>query len=67
MSQISIGILEDDDDQSALLDLWLSDAGYDVDVYRTGPEFIRATQSRVFDLMLLDWNLPEMSGFEVLE
>ncbi len=67
MSQISIGILEDDDDQSALLDLWLSDAGYDVSVFRTGPEFIRATQSQVFDLMLLDWNLPEMSGFEVLE
>jgi len=67
MSQISIGILEDDEDQSALLDLWLSDAGYDVTTCGEGPEFIRAAQSRGFDLMMLDWLVPEMSGFEVLE
>jgi two-component system response regulator RegX3 len=67
MSQISIGILEDDEDQSALLDLWLSDAGYEVTTCRGGAEFIRAAQSRGFDLMMLDWLVPEMSGFEVLQ
>jgi len=67
MSQISIGILEDDEDQSALLDLWLSDAGYEVTTCSGGPEFIRAAQSSGFDLMMLDWLVPEMSGFEVLE
>lgn len=67
MSKISIGILEDDEDQSALLELWLRDTGYEVHVSKSGPEFIRAAQSKSFDLMLLDWNLPGMSGLEVLE
>jgi DNA-binding response OmpR family regulator len=67
MSKIKIGILEDDEDQSALLELWLQDAGYEVNVSNNGPEFIRSVQSQGFDIMLLDWNLPEMSGLEVLE
>lgn len=67
MSQISIGILEDDEDQSALLDLWLSAAGYDVATYIDGTAFIRAAQSRGFDLMMLDWIVPKMNGLEVLE
>ena len=67
MSAILIGILEDDLDQSALLQVWLEDAGFETRVYASGPEFIRAVQLEGFDLMLLDWNLPEMSGLEVLE
>jgi len=67
MSQISIGILEDDKDQSDLLDLWLAEAGYDVFTSATGPDFVRAAQSRGFDLMVLDWMVPEMDGLEVLE
>jgi len=67
MSQISIGLLEDDPDQAAILQLWLSAAGYDVTICASGPDFIRAAQSRGFDLMMLDWLVPGMSGFEVLE
>ena len=67
MGKITIGILEDDEDLSSLLKIWLQDAGYAVDVCSSGPEFIRAVQARGFDLILLDWNLPEMSGLEVLE
>ena len=67
MSQISVGVLEDDKDQSALLQLWLSDAGYDAVVCADGPNFIRTAQSRCFDLMILDWMVPGMDGMEVLE
>lgn len=67
MSPLSLGILEDDADQSELLELWLTEAGYDVSVHASGPEFIRAAQTKGFDVMLLDWIVPEMSGFEVLE
>ena len=67
MSQIRVGILEDDKDQSALLQLWLSDAGYDVAACADGPAFIRTAQSRGFDLMILDWMVPGMDGLEVLE
>ena len=67
LKPILIGILEDDVDQSALLEVWLEDAGYEPQVYASGPKFIRAIQQQGFDLLLLDWNLPEMSGLEVLE
>ncbi len=67
MNPISLGVLEDDPDQSELLDLWLTEAGYDVLVYSTGPEFVRAARAQGFDLILLDWIIPEMSGYEVLE
>ncbi len=67
MGAILIGILEDDSDQSALLQVWLEDAGFETRVFASGPEFIRAVQQEGFDLMLLDWNLPEMSGLEVLK
>ena len=64
---ISIGLLEDEPDQSALLEVWLNDAGYEVSVSDNGPDFIRNIQSRGFDLLMLDWVVPEMSGIEVLE
>jgi len=67
MSQISIGILEDDRDQSDLLELWLGEAGYDVRSCGDGSDFIRTVQSRGFDLMILDWLVPKMDGLEVLE
>ncbi|NNK33310.1 MAG: response regulator transcription factor, partial [Xanthomonadales bacterium] len=52
---------------SDLLELWLADAGYDVSTSATGQDFVRAVQSRGFDLMVLDWMVPEMDGLEVLE
>ena len=67
MSQIIVGILEDDEDQSALLQLWLSDAGYEAVACANGQDFIRTAQSRGFDLMILDWMVPGMDGLEVLE
>jgi DNA-binding response OmpR family regulator len=67
VTQILIGILEDDEDQSALLELWLQDVGYSVQVYKSGVDFVRAVQKEGFDILLLDWNVPEMTGFEVLE
>lgn len=67
MSQISIGILEDDKDQSDLLELWLAEAGYDVFASAAGRDFVRAMQSRGFDLIVLDWMVPEMDGLEVLK
>ena len=45
MNPVLIGILEDDVDQSAILQVWLEDAGFDTRVYASGPEFIRALLS----------------------
>ena len=36
-------------------------------MFASGPDFIHANPQVGFDLTLLDWNLPEMSGLEELE
>lgn len=61
-----IGLLEDDEDQSRLLALWLSDAGYQVRPYPSGAEFRRKQGASSVDLLILDWNLPDESGLAIL-
>ncbi|MDX2412271.1 MAG: response regulator transcription factor [Woeseiaceae bacterium] len=65
-SGLRVAILEDDPDQSAIVSLWLKDAGYSVNVQPKSTEFIRTIRRDSFDLYLLDWVVPELSGIEVL-
>ncbi|HET9049727.1 MAG TPA: response regulator transcription factor [Chiayiivirga sp.] len=61
-----IGLLEDDDDLSQLLSLWLDEAGYGVRVYPNAAEFRRKQGATSADLLILDWNLPGESGLSIL-
>lgn len=61
-----VAILEDDPDQAELVRLWLTDAGYTVFCYGDGASFLRAARRESFDLYLLDWILPDISGLIVL-
>ena len=61
-----IAILEDDPDQLALLRRWLSDAGHDVHGYVAGREAMKHAGRESFDLFILDWQVPDVSGAEVL-
>lgn len=61
-----IALLEDDPDQSALLQLWLEDAENTVFCHSTGSDFLRAVRRDSFDIYILDWVLPDMSGIAVL-
>lgn len=61
-----VAILEDDPDQADLVSLWLKDAGYVVYCFEEGAAFLRAVRRDSFDLYLLDWLLPDLSGIEVL-
>lgn len=45
---------------------WLTAAGHDLHAFPTGREFIRILARESFDLCLLDMNLPDMHGKEVL-
>ena len=62
-----IGLAEDDPEQQALLSLWLSDAQHTVQAYGTRTDFIAALGKERFDLLLVDWMLPDGTGADVLQ
>ena len=62
-----VAILEDDPDQAEIASLWLQDAGCKVFSFAEAQGFLRAIRRDSFDLYLLDWVLPDLSGIEALE
>ncbi|TDX98147.1 response regulator transcription factor [Thiohalophilus thiocyanatoxydans] len=61
-----IALVEDDPAMLELLVLWLEEAGHDCVCYREGQEFIRQASHKNFDVVLLDWLLPNLSGEQIL-
>ncbi len=62
-----IALLEDDPDQSELIRLWLEDAEHSVVEFDRGSAFLRGVRRESFDIFLLDWMLPDVSGIDVLK
>lgn len=62
-----VAILEDDPDQAELTRLWLTHAEYSVECFGNAATFMRAVRRDSFDLYVLDWILPDLSGLEVLK
>ncbi len=65
-NHLRIAILEDDPDQAEIVSLWLKDAGYTVNSFLESAGFLRAVRRDSFDIYILDWIVPELSGIEVL-
>jgi two-component system, OmpR family, response regulator RegX3 len=63
---LRIAILEDDPDQLALLSRWLNNAGHQVHGYLLGHEILKHAGRESFDLFILDWEVPDISGVDVL-
>jgi DNA-binding response OmpR family regulator len=63
---VRIAILEDDPDQLALLKRWLGEDGHDIHSYQNGRDAIRDAGRESFDLFVLDWQVPDVSGADVL-
>lgn len=61
-----IALLEDEQEQVDLLCVWLKGAGHSVHAFALGKDLVREVQRETFDLFLLDWEVPGMSGAEVL-
>ena len=62
-----IGLLEDDLTQIELISLWAKEAGDDLQFYTTGKGFREAMNTEDFDLLVLDWHLPDTTGIEELD
>ena len=62
-----IGLLEDDSSQIELISLWASEAGDQLQSYKTGKSFREAMSRENFDLLVLDWHLPDTTGIEELD
>ncbi|MEM9620436.1 MAG: response regulator transcription factor [Pseudomonadota bacterium] len=63
---MNIWLLEDDPAQAAMLSGWLTDANHQVTHYDRGNKLIDAIEQGGFDLLILDWELPDTTGIEVL-
>ena len=61
-----IAILEDDPSQLELLSHWLKLAGHHAHAFEQGAPLLRTLEHETFDVLLLDWNVPDVSGIEVL-
>jgi len=62
-----IAYLEDDPDQAALVRAWLEAGGHVCHHFDRGHALQRSLASESFDLFLLDWELPDTSGVDVLK
>jgi two-component system response regulator HydG len=62
----AILLVEDDLTFSRILEGFLSKHGYQITVSNKGKDGLKVFESRAFDMVLLDYRLPEMTGMDVL-
>ena len=65
MSKGSILVVEDDFDISNMLKIYFSGQGYAVEVANKGGDAITSTRKQLPNLIVLDINLPDMTGYDV--
>jgi len=61
-----IAVLEDDPSQAKLMASWLESQGYAFRVFGRGGDMLRELLRETYDLAILDWRVPDLSGEEVL-
>ncbi|TWG84920.1 DNA-binding response OmpR family regulator [Cupriavidus gilardii J11] len=63
---MNIASVEDDPSQAELIQQILIDAGHECDSFSGGKAFLRAMRERAYDLLVMDWQLPDISGYDVV-
>ena len=61
-----VAVLEDDISQLELMSHWVRMAGHSTHTFQHGEGLLRELVHESFDALLLDWNVPDISGIEVL-
>ncbi len=60
-----LAVVDDDDDVRVALRRLVSSAGFAVETYASGAEFLHSVDDHEPDCVVLDLHMPGMSGFEV--
>lgn len=60
-----LAVVDDDADVRLALGRLVSSAGFAVETFASGAEFLRAIEDQEPDCLVLDLHMPEMSGFDV--
>ena len=63
---MKIAMLEDDPQQATMVKSWLEENGYSVIHHDNGEGFLKQIDQSPFDMAILDWELPDLSGLETL-
>ena len=64
---MDIGVLEDEAAPAQLMLSLLTAAGHRVDLFNRGDTLLRELRRTGYDLLLIDWQVPGLSGIEVLQ
>ncbi len=62
-----VALLEDEPDHAALVTRALDGGGHSCVIYSTGARFQQAMVRETFDVLVLDWMMPDMTGLDVLD
>ena len=62
-----IALLEDDVDIGSAMLQWLEGAGHTIHHFVSGKAIVREAGRESYDLFILDWHVPDLSGEEVLK
>jgi DNA-binding response OmpR family regulator len=64
---IKIAYLEDDLEQAKMVTSWFEEFGYQYEHFSQAQALLSRLKDQDFDVALLDWELPEMSGLEAVK
>lgn len=64
---MKIALLEDEVEQAQNLSALLTENGHTVEYFHTGKSFLYAVNHNSYEMLILDWQLPDMEGTEVLK
>lgn len=60
-----LAVVDDDAEVRVALRRLVSSAGYAVEIYSSGAEFLRSVDDHAPDCLVLDLHMPDINGFEV--
>lgn len=65
LGRMKVAVVEDDEAQAELIVRTLATAGHACVTFSTGRALLAKLRQETFDLLMLDWNLPDVAGIEI--